>query len=59
MEFLTLLPEILEKAAVVIGAASTVATITPTKKDDSITSLLGTLIHMLAMNFGKARNQNS
>ncbi len=54
---LDMLPEILEKALVVIGAASTVATVTTTKKDDTALGYLSAIVHFLAMNFGKANNK--
>lgn len=38
----------------VVGAASTIATITPTKADDTVIGFIQKLIHMLALNIGKA-----
>ncbi len=55
-ELLSLLPEILEKGAVVVGACATIATVTPTKKDDTIVGYLSALIHAFGMNFGNAKN---
>lgn len=46
-----------ETALTIIGGAATIATATPTKKDDKILDFLFKAIHLLAFNFGKAKPQ--
>lgn len=45
----------LDKALTVIGAASIIATVTPTKKDDTLLGYLSAFVHFMAMNFGRAK----
>ena len=48
--------EYAQTALTIIGGAATIATVTPTKKDDNILGILSKLVHFLALNFGKAKN---
>jgi pyruvate kinase len=48
---------ILSDILTVIGGASIIATVTPTDKDNFILKLLSAIIHAVAMNFGKAKNE--
>lgn len=40
-----------------IGAFSTIATITPNESDDKVSNCILKIINLLAMNFGKAKNE--
>lgn len=57
LEFLSLLviPEIIEGVLAIIGGASVIASVTPTKKDDAILSKVSSIIHFVAFNFLKAK----
>lgn len=46
--------EYAQTALTVIGGAATIATVTPTKKDDKVLAFLFKIVHFLAFNFGKA-----
>lgn len=53
MEFI----DMIELALKVVGAASIVATITPTPKDNMILGVLKKVLDVLAQNYGKAQNK--
>ena len=50
-------PEYLAVATSVVAAASAVAALTPTPKDDAIIGKLYKIIDFLALNFGKAKDK--
>lgn len=50
--------EYAQTALTIIGGAATIATATPTKKDDTIIGYLQALVHFFALNFGKAKNES-
>jgi len=50
------LPEYLMIATSVIGTFALIASMTPTKKDDTIVGYLTKLIDFLGANFGQAKN---
>lgn len=43
-------------ALAVVGAAAAIATVTPTQTDNKIVDAVYKVLHTLAMNFGKAKN---
>ena len=49
---------IIKGVSAIVGGASMLATITPTKKDDKILGYASKVIHFLAFNFGHAKNAN-
>ena len=51
----TYLPTVL----IVIGAAASIATLTPNKTDDKILQLILDLVNFVGANFGKAKNNDS
>jgi len=48
----------LKVALAVVGAFSTIATLTANKTDNKIVNVLLKIINFLAFNFGKARNKD-
>lgn len=50
------LPEFLSGAGMIIGAASAIAAITPTPRDDELLGKAYKLIELLALNFGRAKD---
>ena len=51
--------EIIEIVLAVIGAAATIAAITPTKRDDEIVGFILKLVNVIGMNVGNAKNKNT
>ena len=49
--------EIVTVALEVIGAASVIAAVTPTPKDDGILAIIRKALDMLAANWGNAKNE--
>lgn len=56
MSFFENIPELLDKAANVVAGASLIATVTGTKKDDSVIAWLRNIVNFLALNFGQVVN---
>ncbi len=56
-DFLTNIPQYLQILTAVISAASLIAAITPTPKDDSFLAMARKLVDLLALNFGNAKNE--
>lgn len=56
VELLEKLPMYIELAVHVIAAASVIAALTPTPKDDSVVSKVRAVVDLLAFNFGNAKN---
>jgi hypothetical protein len=56
-EFAQNVPDYIQIALSVIGAASVIATLTPTPKDDVILYMAKRALDFLACNFGKAKNK--
>jgi hypothetical protein len=54
--FLAKIPAWLQTASLVVTAASTIAAITPTPRDDSAIAVVRKVIDFLALNFGGAKN---
>jgi hypothetical protein len=50
--------KIVQYGSSVIGFASMIAAITPTKKDNAAIAILRAVIDALAFNFGNAKNKN-
>lgn len=50
--------DLLDPILTIIGGAAVIATVTPTKKDDTVIGYLSAFVHFLAFNFGKAKNKN-
>jgi hypothetical protein len=49
--------EYIELALAIVGVASIIATMTPTDIDNKVVSMASKFLHLLAMNFGKAKNK--
>lgn len=52
-------PDVLQAATLLIGAASAVAALTPTPKDDGVLLWLRKVVDFLALNIGGAKNVKS
>ena len=52
-------PDVLQAASLLIGAASAVAALTPTPKDDGVLLWLRKAVDFLALNVGGAKNVKS
>ena len=50
-------PHYIQIGLTVVGAASAIATLTPTPQDDVILLVLHKALNFLACNFGNAKNQ--
>ena len=50
--------EIIEIAFAIIGAAATIAAITPNKRDDEIVGFILKFVNVIGMNIGNAKNKN-
>ena len=51
--------EIIEIVLAIIGAAATIAAITPTKRDDEIVGFILKIVDLVGMNIGNARNKDT
>lgn len=55
-EIMDKVPQWLEIAAMVVTLAATIAAVTPSPKDDGIVKSIRSVIDILALNFGHAKN---
>ncbi|WP_041535850.1 hypothetical protein [Parvibaculum lavamentivorans] len=55
--FSAVLGEWLEAILAIVGAASAVAAVTPTQKDDNIVATISRVVDVLALNIGHARRR--
>lgn len=51
--------DLLQAALAVVGAASVVAALTPTPKDDAALAVLRRVLDLVAQNYGHARNDQA
>ena len=59
VEVLNSVPDWLQIVAIVIAAASSVAAITPTPKDDGVLAILRKILDLFALNVGRAKNASA
>jgi hypothetical protein len=50
--------ELLEIAGLVVAAASAIAAMTPTPKDDGVIKVIRKIVNALALNVGKAKSKD-
>ncbi len=55
--FIINLPQYIEIALAVVGAAAAIASLTPNPKDDGIIKKINSVLNIVALNVGKAKNK--
>jgi len=58
-ELMDKVPQWLEIATMIVTLAATIAAVTPSPKDDGIVKTLRTVVDLLALNFGHAKNASA